>query len=77
MSAALSPDELTREGVRALCKELGVSKAMQFLSQWSRSRQSTPRRDYADVREEEFANLSPEELVERIRAWEKEQAEGE
>lgn len=75
MSTALSPDELTREGVRALCKELGVSKAMQFLAQWSRRRQTESRREYADMREEEFANLSLEELADRIRAWEQEQGD--
>jgi hypothetical protein len=70
MTTSLSHDELTREGIQALCRELGVAKAMRFLAEWSRRNQTVPRREYADIREEQLGQLSMDELAARIRAWE-------
>lgn len=56
-----TPDEITTEAIRLLCREMGVSKTIRFLNQFHKGGG-----DYTKEREQIFAGMSVAEIVAEI-----------
>jgi len=58
----MTPDELSAEGIKVLCRELGPVNAARFIQQLSRGSGN-----YVDERENAFGSMSVEEIFAEIK----------